>query len=119
MDAPYVPMRLIAHVLLGLGFGMAFLPLLTVAMADVPPQDAGLGSAIVSLSLQLSGAVDIALLVSAASYRTRSLVAAGTVAGDATVLGFRFAYVVAVVGLIVGIALAASLLRPAPERQGV
>ncbi len=119
VDEPYFPLRMLAHVLLGLGFGMAFLPLLTVAMSDVPPQDAGLGSAIVSLSLQLSGAVDIALLVTAAQYRTRTLLAAGTAAGDATVLGFRFAYGVALVGLVVGIVLAASLLRPSPERQGV
>jgi len=111
IDEPYFPIRTAAHVLLGLGFGMAFLPLLTLAMADVPPADAGLGSAIVNLSLQLAGAVDIALLVTAAAFRTRTLVEAGTALRDATVLGYRFSYAVALVGVLVGLTLAATLLR--------
>ncbi len=112
VDAPYFPVRTVVHVLLGLGFGMSFLPLLTLAMADVPPADAGLGSAIVNLSLQLAGAIGIATLVTAASYRTHALVGAGVSPGEATVLGYRFAEAVAVVGLLVGITVAATLLRP-------
>jgi hypothetical protein len=99
-------------VLLGLGFGMSFLPLLTLAMADVPAADAGLGSAIVNLSLQLAGAVGIAVLVTAASYRTTELAAAGTPLAAATVHGYRFAEGVALIGLLVGITVAAILLRP-------
>jgi hypothetical protein len=101
-----------AHVLLGLGFGMSFLPLLTLAMADVPAKDAGLGSGIVNLSLQLSAAVDLAILVTVASHRTRALAAAGESLRDATVHGYRFAYAVAVVGVLVGLTIAAVLLRP-------
>ena len=99
VDAPYFPLRAGIHVVLGLGFGTAFLPLLTLAMSDVPPADAGLGSAIVNLSLQLAGAVGIAVLVTAASHHTRTLVAAGTSLHDATVLGYRFAYAVALLTL--------------------
>jgi MFS family permease len=112
IDEPYFPIRAAAHVLLGLGFGLAFLPLLTLAMADVPAEDAGLGSAIVNLSLQLAAAVDIALLVTASSHRTRTLLDAGTALRDATVLGYRFAYQVALAGMLVGLTLAATLLRP-------
>jgi len=113
---PYFPLRTIAHVLLGLGFGMSFLPLLTLGMSDVPPSDAGLGSAITNLSQQLAAAVNIAILVTAASYRTRGLLADGAPILDASVGGFRFAYAVAVVGLLVGVTLAGTLLardRPA------
>jgi EmrB/QacA subfamily drug resistance transporter len=109
---PYVPVRMCAHALLGLGFGMSFLPLLTLAMSDVPARDAGLGSAIVNLSLQLSGAVDIAILVAIASSRTDALIAGGASVRDATVLGYRLAYAVAVVGVLVGLTLAATVLRP-------
>jgi MFS family permease len=115
VDAPYFPLRAFAHVVLGLGFGMSFLPLLVLAMADVPAADAGLGSAIVNLSLQLAAAVDVALLVTAAQYRTRGLVAGGMAAGHATVLGYRFAYMVALVGMLVALTIAATLLRR--ERQ--
>jgi MFS family permease len=112
VDEPYVPVRMAAHVLLGLGFGMSFLPLLTLAMSDVPARDAGLGSGIVNLSLQLSAAVDLAILVSVASHRTRALVGAGASLREATVHGYRFAYAVAVVGVLVGLTIAAALLRP-------
>lgn len=111
LDAPYFPLRAIAHVVLGMGFGMSFLPLLTLAMSDVPAADAGLGSAIVNLSLQLAAAVDVAVLVTAASFRTRTLVAAGTAVQEAMVRGTRFAYAVAVVGVLVGLTLAATLLH--------
>jgi MFS family permease len=116
VDAPYVPLRAGAHVLLGAGFGMSFLPLLTIAMADVPAPDAGLGSAIVNLSLQLAAAVDIAVLVTAAQFRTRVLVAAGEPLADATVHGYRFAYMVALVGVLISLTIAATLLtRPRAE----
>ncbi|HSR95522.1 MAG TPA: MFS transporter, partial [Kofleriaceae bacterium] len=111
VDEPYFPVRMFSHMLLGLGFGLSFLPLLTLAMSEVPPRDAGLGSAIVNLSLQLSAAVDIAILVTIASSRTHALTAAGVPLRDATVLGYRLAYAVAVVGVLVGLTLAATVLR--------
>ena len=42
--------------ILGLGAGLAFIPLLAIAMAHVPNADAGLASGIVNVSLQMSGA---------------------------------------------------------------
>jgi MFS family permease len=116
IDEPYFPLRALLHVVLGLGFGSAFLPLLTLAMGDVPPQDAGLGSAIVNLSMQLAGAVSIPLLMTAASYRTRSLIEAGAPLSSSIVHGYRFAYVIGVVGILVGLSLGAALLR---ERKPV
>jgi MFS family permease len=111
VEEPYVPVRMLAHALLGLGFGTSFLPLLTLAMSEVSPKDAGLASGIVNLSLQLSAAVNLALLVTVASHRTRSLIDAGASLREATVLGYRAAYAVAVVGVLVGLTLAATLLR--------
>jgi EmrB/QacA subfamily drug resistance transporter len=111
VDEPYFPVRMGAHVLLGLGFGMSFLPLLTLAMADVPARDAGLGSSIVNLSLQLSAAIDLAVLVTVASHRTRALVDAGAAVREATIRGYRFAYAVAVIGVLLGLTIAGTLLR--------
>jgi EmrB/QacA subfamily drug resistance transporter len=111
VDEPYVPVRAIAHVLLGLGLGLSFVPLLTLAMSEVPPSDAGLGSAIINLSMQLFGAVDLAILATAAAFRTQLLTASGTSLADATVLGYRFAYAVAIGGVLAGLTLAATALR--------
>jgi hypothetical protein len=91
---------------------MSFLPLITLAMSEVPPSDAGLGSAIVTLSLQMSAAVDLAILVTVAATRTATLRAAGAAARDATVAGYRLAYMVAVVAVLLGLSLSALLLRP-------
>jgi len=117
IDAPYFPLRACGHALLGLGLGTSFLPLLTLAMSDVPARDAGLGSAIVSLSLQLSAAVDLAILVTVASYRTGGLAAGGVALHDATILGYRFAYGVAIAGLLAGLTLVIALLRPRDRRR--
>jgi hypothetical protein len=111
IDEPYFPIRALAHLVIGVGLGLSFLPLLTLAMSEVPQRDAGLGSAIVSLSMQLFGAVDLAILVTAAAFRTHALADAGTPVADAAVLGYRFAYAVAIGGVLAGLTLAITLLR--------
>jgi MFS family permease len=118
IDAPYFPLRALGHVLIGLGVGASFLPLLTLAMEDVPVADAGLGSAIVNLSNQLSAAVDLAILVTIAAFHTRTLVADGTSLAAATVHGYRFAYAVSIIAILVGLTLAATLLRRAQSASG-
>ena len=55
---------------MGLGMGTAMLPLLTIAMSGVPEQDAGLGSGIVNVSMQLAGALGIAVLGTLAADRS-------------------------------------------------
>jgi len=112
IDAPYWPGRFLTYVLLGVGAGSSFLPLLTLAMADVPARDAGLGSAIVNLSMQLAAAVNIAILASFAARRTDVLLASHASPLGAAVGGYRLAYGVAMLGVLVAVALAAILLRP-------
>ena len=57
-------------VLLGLGAGMAFNPLLLAAMKDVDPAEAGLASGIVNTSFMMGGALGLAVLASIAAART-------------------------------------------------
>jgi len=98
-----------------------------IRQGDVPPRPLGglhqgigsgkLGSAIVNLSLQLASAVDLAILATAASLRTASLVDGGALPGAAAISGYRFAYAVAMVGVLVGLVLAVLLLRPGARRD--
>jgi EmrB/QacA subfamily drug resistance transporter len=61
-----------AMVLLGLGAGMAFNPLLLAAMKDVDATEAGLASGIVNTSFMMGGALGLAVLASIAAARTAS-----------------------------------------------
>jgi predicted MFS family arabinose efflux permease len=64
-QAAYFPGLFIAFALLGIGAGTSFMPLLTIALAEVPAEDAGLASGIVNVSMQISAALGLA--ISAAS----------------------------------------------------
>src|SRR5207344_3188152 len=59
--------------LLGLGAGIAFNPLLLAAMIDVDESESGLASGIVNTSFMMGGALGLAVLASLAAARTENL----------------------------------------------
>lgn len=63
--------------LLGIGAGVAFNPVLMAAMSDVKEADSGLASGIVNTAFMLGGALGLAVLASVAAARTTHLAAAG------------------------------------------
>ncbi|MDP9303409.1 MAG: DHA2 family efflux MFS transporter permease subunit [Actinomycetota bacterium] len=60
-------------ILLGVGAGMAFNPVLLAAMSDVDPSESGLASGVVNTAFMMGGALGLAVLVSLASSRTDRL----------------------------------------------
>jgi EmrB/QacA subfamily drug resistance transporter len=104
---PYFPWRFVSYLLMGLGSGFSFMPLVVLAMADVPARDAGLGSAIINVSQQLAAAFGLAVLGSIAAYRTQQLGAAPSALID----GFHTAYTVATVTVLAGLLVAVFGLR--------
>ena len=76
-DTAYFPTIFFANFAIGLGIGNAFMPLLTLAMADVPAADAGLGSGITNVSQQISGALGLAVLSTVAANHTQGLLSDG------------------------------------------
>jgi EmrB/QacA subfamily drug resistance transporter len=64
-------------VMLGVGAGIAFHPMIIVAMTDVEPERSGLASGLVNTSFMMGGALGLAVLVSLASARTGDALAAG------------------------------------------
>ena len=109
--APYWPGRLCSYALVGLGGGLSFLPLLTLAMSEVPARDAGLGSAIINLSLQLAAAVDLAILGAVAAHRSGALRAAHVPAHDALLAGYHTGFAVAIGGVLLALTLSVIWLR--------
>ena len=93
--ASYFPTIFTPFALLGLGAGLSFLPLMTIAMADVPLADAGLASGIVNASLQISAAIGIAALGTVAAERTKVLAGLGQQHLQALTGGFHLAWMIA------------------------
>jgi EmrB/QacA subfamily drug resistance transporter len=73
VDGSFVIDVLPSMILLGVGAGMAFNPVLLAAMSDVDPSESGLASGVVNTAFMMGGALGLAVLVSLASSRTDSL----------------------------------------------
>jgi predicted MFS family arabinose efflux permease len=116
-QSSYFPRLFFAFALLWLGAGTSFMPLLTIALAEVPAEDAGLASGMVNLSMQLSGALGLALLGSLSSDRTAALMAQGVELNPSLIGGFRLSFTVAAVCVGIGLIAAQLLLRSTPLRR--
>jgi EmrB/QacA subfamily drug resistance transporter len=81
-------------VLLGIGAGTAFNPMLLAAMNDVPPDESGLASGVVNTAFMMGGALGLAVLASLAASRTHTLAAAGTEPVAALLGGYHAAFLV-------------------------
>ncbi len=106
-----------AFALIGLGAGTSFMPLLSIAMSDVPDADAGLGSGIVNVSMQMGGALGLAVLGTVATDRSKALEAAGHSTASALSGGFRLSFMIAGVLIGIGTVLAVILLKDVPQGQ--
>jgi len=109
--------------LLGLGAGMAFNPVLLAAMSDVAPSDSGLASGVVNTSFMMGGALGLAILASLAEARTASLSLSRATGAEALNGGYHIAFLLGAVFAGTAALLGAVLLRggrpaPAPQGQG-
>jgi EmrB/QacA subfamily drug resistance transporter len=116
VDATYAIDIAPAMVALGVGAGLAFPSLMTLAMSGATPSDSGLASGLVNTSVQVGGAIGLAVLATLATERTESALADGESAASALNTGYHVAYLVAAGLVVVAIAVALSTLRsPAAE----
>jgi EmrB/QacA subfamily drug resistance transporter len=115
-DTAFFPTIFLACFALGLGIGTAFMPLLTLAMEDVPAEDAGLGSGITNLAQQIGGALGLAVLSTIAANHTKAL-AADHGLTDSLIGGYRLAFLVGALAIGTAIVLAFALLRPRNRAQ--
>jgi EmrB/QacA subfamily drug resistance transporter len=110
--------------LLGLGAGMAFNPMLMAAMSEVGPEDSGLASGVVNTSFMMGGSLGLAFLASLAALRTSHALAEGLDQAAALASGYRVAFLFGAAFATLAAILGASLLRtrdalrPASEGAG-
>ena len=116
-DTAFFPTIFLACFAIGFGIGNAFMPLLTIAMEDVPAADSGLGSGITNVSLQISGALGLAVLSTIAANRTKGLVSAHHELTTSLISGYHVAFLTGAGVIATGIVLAFVLLRPARAAQ--
>jgi MFS family permease len=108
-------------ILLGIGAGNAFNPVLLVAMSDVEPSESGLASGVVNTAFMMGGALGLAVLASLAAACTTDLVASGADSLVALNGGYHVAFVVGAVFAAGAALLSATLLSPglqAPAHEG-
>ncbi len=107
----FFPTIFLAFFTIGLGIGSAFMPLLSIAMAQVPMADAGLASGIVNVSQQVAGALGLAVLGTIATTHTHALEAAGHPVVGALLAGYHRAFAIGATSVAIGVLGALILLR--------
>jgi EmrB/QacA subfamily drug resistance transporter len=115
VEASYVVDLLPPTVLIGLGAGLAFPSLMTLAMSGATPQDSGLASGLVNTSVQVGGAIGLAVLATLASERSDSALAQGETAASALNSGYHLAYLVGAALIGVALVVALRVFRTEPE----
>jgi MFS family permease len=111
VDGSWATDILPAMVLIGLGAGLGFPSLMTLAMSGATPSDSGLASGLVNTSVQVGGAIGLALLATFATERTDSLRADGESLASALNSGYHLAYLIGAGLVVAAIAVAAVVLR--------
>ena len=99
-------------ILLGIGAGMAFNPLLLAAMGDVPQEEAGLASGVVNTAFMLGGALGLAVLASLAASRTDTLTADGAGELEALTGGYHAAFFAGALFAAAAAVIGGLLLKP-------
>src|SRR5437764_2350106 len=111
VDGSFLVDVLPSMILLAVGAGMAFNPVLLAAMSDVDPSESGLASGVVNTAFMMGGALGLAILASLAASRTSSRLADGAGRLAATTDGYHIAFLAGVGFALAAAVLGAALLR--------
>jgi sugar phosphate permease len=96
---------------MGVGAGVGFPAMMTLAMSDATSDDSGVASGLVNTTQQVGGALGLAVLATLATSRTNELMAGGRPAVEALTSGYRLAFVVAAGLVAIAVVLAVTVLR--------
>jgi EmrB/QacA subfamily drug resistance transporter len=113
VDGNYLTDLLPPLLLIGVGVGTSFPAIMTLAMSGATREDAGLASGFVNTSMQVGGAIGLAVLATLSTERTDSLIEGGTSHAQALASGYHVAYLVGAVLAAIAVAIAVFVLREA------
>jgi EmrB/QacA subfamily drug resistance transporter len=104
-----------AMILVGLGAGLSFPALMTLAMSGADPTDAGLASGLVNTTQQVGGAVGLAVLATLSATHTAGLIHTGHATASALTSGYHLAWTVGTGLLVAALVVAIAVLRSAGQ----
>ncbi len=121
VDGSYLTDLLPPLLLIGVGMGSAFPAIMTLAMSGATPEDSGLASGLVNTSMQVGGAIGLAVLATLSTERTQSLLDEGVSNASALTSGYHLAYLIGAGLAAIAVAIAVFVLRdvaPAGATEG-
>jgi MFS family permease len=104
-------------VLLGVGAGLCFPALMTLAMSGATPSDAGLASGLINTTAQVGGALGLAVLATLSASRSAALIGAGEPTVAALTSGYHLAFGIGAALVLVAIVVAMTVLQPEREAE--
>jgi MFS family permease len=117
VDGDYVVHVLPVMVLLGIGAGLCFPALMTLAMSGATPSDAGLASGLINTTAQVGGALGLAVLATLSTSRSDQLLGDGESAAAALTSGYHLAFGIGAGLVVVAIAVGMTVLQPDPQAE--
>src|SRR5436190_1704589 len=113
----YVEHVLPVMILLGLGIGVSFPALMTLAMSGATREDAGLASGLVNTTAQVGGALGLAVLATVSATRSDNLIAAGKTTASALTSGYHLAFVIGAGLVLAAIVVAVTVRQPEEKAE--
>ena len=111
VDGSYWRDVLPTMIVLGLGIGVSFPALMTLAMSGATQEDAGLASGLVNTSAQVGGALGLAVLATVSATRTDHLKSAGKATASALTGGYQLAFLIGAALCLAALAVAALVIQ--------
>jgi EmrB/QacA subfamily drug resistance transporter len=112
VDGSYLVDILPSMILIGIGVGVCFPALMTLAMSGATAHDAGLASGLVNTSAEVGAAVGLAVLATLSAARTEDLLGRGLPPQQALTEGYHAGFWAAAVLIVLALLVAAGVLRP-------
>lgn len=110
-----VPASLIAAV----GMSLAYIPVLTAAVSNLPQKHAGLGSGLINTSYQIGSALGLAIIVAWSSGQTEMLIDSGVSQLQALNSGFHLAFIGAAIISVVATSIIFTFVRKRTNREAL
>jgi EmrB/QacA subfamily drug resistance transporter len=115
-DGSFAADVLAPSIIVAVGLGFSFVPIMITAVAGVGESEAGMASGLINTAQQVGGALGLAILSTVATSRTSDVLATGVHGRAALTEGFQAAFAVGAGFAVVGIVLAV-LVVPRIRRE--